>query len=66
MFPRPERVGIPVCYGIGTIHADTVSKKGHDYNALITAKDHVGLVPVTGMIELSPKVTIMGLIGEKG
>jgi len=54
-----------VWYGKETIHADTASKKGHDYNALITAKDHVGLVPVTGMIELSPKVKIMGLKGGR-
>jgi anaerobic selenocysteine-containing dehydrogenase len=63
---HPEVVGIPACYGKGTIHMDPVSKKGIDYNALITAKDNVGLDPLSGTIELSPKVKIKRLKGEKG
>jgi hypothetical protein len=66
MFPRPEKGGIPACYGKGTIHMDPVSKKGTNYNALITAKDNVGLDPLSGTIELSPKVKIKRLKGEKG
>jgi len=63
---HPEVVGIPACYGKGTIHMDPVSKKGINYNALITAKDNVGLDPLSGTIELSPKVKIKRLSGEKG
>ncbi|MCJ7783821.1 MAG: molybdopterin-dependent oxidoreductase [Desulfobacterales bacterium] len=63
---HPEVVGIPACYGKGTIHMDPVSKKGIDYNALITAKDNVGLDPLSGTIELSPKVKIKRLEGERG
>jgi hypothetical protein len=33
---------------------------------LITAKDNVGLDPLSGTIELSPKVKIKWLKGEKG
>jgi len=63
---HPEVIGIPACYGKGTIHMDPVSKRGINYNALITAKDNVGLDPLSGTIELSPKVKIKKLKGEKG
>ena len=37
-----------------------------DYNALITAKDNVALDPLSGTIELSPKVKVRRLKGGKG
>jgi len=42
------------------------AKRGINYNALITAKDNVGLGPLSGTIELSPKVKIKRLKREKG
>ena len=45
---------------------ELVSKKSTNYNALITAEDNVGLDPLSGTIELSPKVKIKRLKREKG
>jgi hypothetical protein len=55
-------VGIPACYGKGTIHMNPVSKKGPSYNTLITAIDNVALDPLSGRIELSPEVKIRKLL----
>jgi hypothetical protein len=41
-----------------------VSKRGTNYNALITSKDNVALDPLSGTIDVGPKVKIRRLRGE--
>jgi hypothetical protein len=63
---HPEVFFIPACYGKGTIFMNPVSRKRTNYNALITAKDNVGIDPLSGMIELSPKLKIRRFKGGEG
>jgi anaerobic selenocysteine-containing dehydrogenase len=58
---HPEVVGIPACYGKGTIHMNPVSKEGPAFNDLMTAKDNIGVDPLSGTIEVGPRVKIRRL-----
>jgi anaerobic selenocysteine-containing dehydrogenase len=62
---HPEVVGIPACYGRGTIHMNPVAKEGPPFNVLMTAKDNVGVDPLSGTIDVGPRVKIRRLKGEK-
>jgi len=55
---HPEVAGIPACYGSGTIMMSPDSRKGSHFNRLMTAKEDVGIDPVSGSIAVSPKVKV--------
>jgi hypothetical protein len=66
MLVHPEVVEIPGVLRERHDLNELRSKKGTNCNALITAEDKMGLDPLSGMIELSPKVRIKRLKQEKG
>ncbi len=55
---HPEVIGIPACYGRGTILMNPVSKEGPPFNVLMTAKDNIALDPLSGTIDVGPRVKI--------
>jgi anaerobic selenocysteine-containing dehydrogenase len=55
---HPEVVGIPACYGSGTMFMSPEARKGSYFNRLLTTKEDVGIDPVTGSITISPKVKV--------
>jgi anaerobic selenocysteine-containing dehydrogenase len=59
---HPEVIGIPGCYGRGTTHMNPLSKEGPPFNVLMTAKDNVALDPLSGTIDVGPKVKIRKIV----
>jgi len=55
---HPEVVGIPACYGSGTLLMNPVAKKGTHFNRLLTMKEDVALDPISGSIDIGPRVKI--------
>jgi anaerobic selenocysteine-containing dehydrogenase len=55
---HPEVVGIPACYGRGTALMDPRAKEGSAYNDLITSTESIGIDPLSGSIENSPRVKV--------
>lgn len=62
---HPEVIGIPACYGSGTILMNFVSKSGPYFNRLLTTKDDVALDPLSGTIELGVKVKVRKIEVDK-
>jgi anaerobic selenocysteine-containing dehydrogenase len=55
---HPEVVGIPACYGRGTALMNPRALEGSSYNDLITSSEAVGVDPLSGSIENSPRVKV--------
>jgi len=55
---HPEVVGIPACYGRGTALMNPRAKEGSTYNDLLTSTESVGIDPLSGSIENSPRVKV--------
>ena len=55
---HPEVVGIPACYGSGTVMMSPDSRKGTYYNILLTGDEETGIDPVSGSVSISPRVKI--------
>jgi anaerobic selenocysteine-containing dehydrogenase len=55
---HPEVVGIPACYGSGTLLMNPVAKEGTNFNRLLTMKEDVGVDPLSGSIDIGPRVKV--------
>jgi len=53
-----EVVGVPNCYGAGTMMMNPDSKRGTYYNILMTGREDTGIDPVSGSVTISPKVKV--------
>ena len=58
---HPEVLGIPGCYGSGTIKMSPDSRKGTHFNSLLSGEEEKCIDPISGSITISPKVKIYKL-----
>jgi anaerobic selenocysteine-containing dehydrogenase len=63
---HPEVLGIPGCYGSGTIKMSPDSRKGTHYNALLSGEEETLIDPISGSINISPKVKIYKICPKGG
>ena len=55
---HPEVVGIPAGYGSSTIMMSPDAKKGPHFNAPITGDESIGIDPVSGGVDVGPRVKV--------
>jgi len=55
---HPEVVGIPACYGSGTMLMSPDARRGTYYNLLLSGDEETSIDPVSGSICISPRVKV--------
>jgi thiosulfate reductase/polysulfide reductase chain A len=58
---HPEVLGIPGCYGSGTIKMSPEARKGTHFNSLLSGEEEKCIDPISGSITVSPKVKVYKL-----
>ena len=58
---HPQVLGIPGCYGSGTMFMSPDSRKGTHFNSLLSGEEEKCIDPISGSITISPKVKIYKL-----